>query len=74
MQAPSRVADTAPLRLMSQAEAAEYLGISDRTIRAYIAAGTLRAHRIKGSRLIRLNADDVASLLCEIPTVGRESR
>lgn len=57
-------------RLISQAEAAEYLGVSDRTIRTYVSAGRLRAYRIKGSRLIRFHADDVAALLVEIPTVA----
>lgn len=60
----------APPRLISQAQAAEYLGVSDRTIRSYIAAGTLPAYRIKNSRLIRLSADDVAALASRIPTVG----
>jgi excisionase family DNA binding protein len=35
---------------LSQAEAAEYLGVTDRTIRNYIARGNLRGSRIKGSR------------------------
>lgn len=59
--------EVAPPRLMSQSQAAEYLGVSDRTIRNYIAAGTLRAFRIDGSRLIRLAADDVAALARPLP-------
>lgn len=68
------VADPTTIRrLISQAQAADYLGVSARTIRNYIAAGTLRAYRIKGSRLIRINADDVAALALLVPTVGTDS-
>ena len=48
---------------MNQAEAAEYLGVTDRTIRAYIARADLPARRIKGSRLVRVAKDDLDRLL-----------
>lgn len=55
-------------RWFSQQEAAEYLGVTDRTIRAYIARGDLPAHRVRGSRLIRIDEADLDALLRPIPT------
>lgn len=54
-------------RWLSQAEVAEYLGITTRTVRRYIAMGLLPANRIKGSRLIRIDRADVDALLRPIP-------
>jgi excisionase family DNA binding protein len=65
----SRLTDPpVPRRLMSQAEAAEYLGVSTRTIRAYIARGVLKANRIRGSRLIRIDAAELDALVRPVPT------
>lgn len=61
---------TLPRRWLSQAEAAEYLGVTDRTIRNYIARGQLRAHRPRGSRLIRIDLHELEDLLRPIPTGG----
>lgn len=58
---------------LSQAEAAEYLGVTDRTIRAYVARGHLPAVRISGSRLVRISLVDLEKLLQPIPTVGTAS-
>ena len=54
-------------RWLSQAEVAEYLGVTTRTVRRYIAIGLLPASRIKGSRLIRIDRGDVDALLRPIP-------
>lgn len=56
-------------RWLTQAEAADYLGVTTRTIRRYISIGLLPASRIKGSRLIRINRADVDALLRPIPAV-----
>ena len=41
---------------LSQAQAAEYLGVTDyRTIRNYVSRGHLKATRVRGSRLIRID-------------------
>lgn len=61
--APSR-------RWLDQAEAAEYLGVTDRTIRNYIARGVLPGRRIRGSRLIRIDREDLDQLLRPIPAGG----
>lgn len=61
-------------RWLSQNEAADYLGVSPRTIRNYIARGFLPASRIKGSRLARIDAADLEAMLRSIPTVGGGQR
>jgi len=53
---------------LSQVEAAEYIGVSDRTIRNYIARGVLPARRIRGSRSIRIELADLDALLKPIPS------
>ncbi len=58
-----------PRSWLSQAEAAEYIGVTDRTIREYIARGVLPASRVRGSRLIRIRRADLDDLLAPIPTV-----
>jgi excisionase family DNA binding protein len=54
-------------RWLSQAETADYLGVTIRKIRRYISIGLLPASRIKGSRLIRIDRTDVDALLRPIP-------
>lgn len=61
--APSR-------RWLSQQEAAEYLGVTDRTIRNYIARGHLHGHRIRGARLVRIDLNELEGLLRPIPSGG----
>ena len=48
------------------AEAAQYLGITTKSVRRYIAAGQLTGYRV-GSRLIRLDASQVEDLLRPMP-------
>lgn len=47
-----------PRRYITIIEAAEYLGVTERTIRAMISDGRLRAHR-NGPRIIRLRVDEI---------------
>lgn len=49
-------------------EAAAVLGVSDKTVRRYIADGTLPAERIN-KRLLRVRREDVEALLQPVPTV-----
>lgn len=49
---------------LSRAEAAAYLGVTDRTIDRYIAAGDIKAVRV-GKRMIRIPLTSVESLLSE---------
>lgn len=48
-------------------EAADWYGVSERTLRRRISEGKLRAYRV-GPRSIRVTADDVAALAQPIPT------
>lgn len=49
---------TTPRRYASIATAAEYLGVTDRTVRQMIADGRLTGYR-NGKRLIRLDLNEV---------------
>lgn len=48
--------------MITQQQAAEHLGVTDRTVRQMIADGRLRGYRV-GPRLIRLRLDEVESAL-----------
>ena len=58
----------APLRRqpVSIAEAAEYLGVSTKTIRRYIAAGRLTGYRT-GPRLLRVDHNELDGLMRRVP-------
>lgn len=56
----------------SLSEAAERTGLSTWTLRRRIADGMLPAYR-SGSRIIRVDPDDVDDLLTRIPTAVRHS-
>lgn len=55
-------------RLLSLSEAADYAGVTPRTIRRRIADGTLTGYRL-GPRLVRVDLDELESMLRPIPTV-----
>lgn len=61
-------ATASPRRWLSQAEAADYLGVTDRTIRNYIRRGTLKGHRVRGSRLVRIDRAELDALMRPIPS------
>jgi excisionase family DNA binding protein len=58
-----------PRRYASIAEAAAYVGVAPKTIRRLIAAGRLTGYHL-GSRLIRIDLDQLDSIMTPIPTVG----
>jgi excisionase family DNA binding protein len=47
---------------VTQVEAAEYLGVTDRTIRNMVADGWLRAYKL-GDRVIRLRLDEIEAAM-----------
>lgn len=55
-------------RWLNQAEAAEYLGVTTRTIRNYIRTGALTGRQLPGSRLIRLDRHELDAALQPIPS------
>lgn len=50
-------------RLVSITDAAAYLDVNHKTIRALIARGTLHGYRLPGSKLIRIDLNQVDELL-----------
>ena len=54
-------------RWLTRIDAAEYLGVTTRTIEKYNALGILPAHRIKGTRQIRIDRAELEALLIKIP-------
>lgn len=51
---------------------AEYIGVSEKTIRRMIAAGDITGYRI-GKRLIRVDLDELDALLKPIPAGGESA-
>jgi excisionase family DNA binding protein len=60
---------THPRRLASISDTAEYLGLTSRTIRVCIADGRLRAYKL-GSKIVRLDLDEVDAALRPIPSAA----
>lgn len=56
-------------RQLTQKEAAEILGVSERTIRNWISTGELRAHRY-GPRIVRIDPADLKRLRRPVTNVG----
>ena len=56
-------------RFISIADAAQHLDVSLKTIRRRIAAGDLKAYRLGGSRVLRVNLNELDDLMRPIPTV-----
>lgn len=54
-------------KYVSTRDAADYLGVSMKTIRRYVAAGDLNGYRLGSSRLIKLDFDEVETLARKIP-------
>lgn len=52
---------------ISITQAADVMGVCDKTVRRHIAAGRLRAYRC-GKRLIRVRVEDIEYLMREIPS------
>lgn len=56
-------------QLVSISAAAEHLGLSEKSLRRYIASGLITGYRVGQKRLIRVDLNEVESrLLTPIPT------
>lgn len=62
-----------PPAWLPQADAADYLGVTERTLRRYVASGQLPAYRL-GPRLLRFKQSDLDALLQPVPTAGGGAR
>ncbi|UXA10368.1 helix-turn-helix domain-containing protein [Mycobacterium sp. SMC-8] len=49
-------------RPLNLREAAAFLGVTDRTVRNYIAQGLIKAHRV-GPKLLRIDSTELARFL-----------
>lgn len=58
-----------PRRWASLAVAADHLAVSEKTLRRRIAAGDVRGYRV-GSRLVRVDMNELDALASPIPTRG----
>lgn len=58
-----------PRRPATLQTAAEYLNVTDRTIRNLIARGEITGYRI-GTRMVRVDLNEIDALLRPIPTAG----
>lgn len=67
----STLLPTTQRRLTSVNAAAEYAGVSSKTIRRMVSRGQLTGYRF-GNRLIRIDADELNAILRPIPTAGGE--
>ena len=50
-------------KLLSAKEAAEFLGVSERTLWEWTNKGTIKSIRIEGSRLVKYTLDDLNSTI-----------
>lgn len=55
-------------RFVSQQQAAEFLGISDRSVRNLISRGVLTGYKVPGLRAIRLDQREIEAKMQSIPT------
>jgi|GEM_PF-3439116 len=55
---------------MTQAEAANYLRITDRAVRVMISDGRLAGYTMGGRRTVRVRRDEVEALMQPIPAAG----
>lgn len=58
-------------RWFSEKEAAEYLGVSERSIRRYVSDGRLPARQVREGRTVRINLDHLDRLLAPRQGAGR---
>ncbi|WP_420111543.1 helix-turn-helix domain-containing protein [Pseudactinotalea sp.] len=63
------LATTPRARYVTLSDAADYLSVTERTIRNFIARGELTGYRV-GTRAIRVDLRELEAMLTPIPTVG----
>lgn len=56
------------MNLITQQQAADFLGVTSRTIRNRISDGTFTGYMVPGSRAVRVDKDEITSKLKAIPT------
>ena len=56
------------MRLITQQQAADMLGVTDRSVRNMIARGVIQGWKVPGIRAVRVDKDEIASKLKAIPS------
>lgn len=68
---PTTHTPVSPRRLATIAEAADYMRVSYKTMRRHIAAGRITGYTAKGSHLIRVDLNEVDTVLLRpMPTAA----
>jgi excisionase family DNA binding protein len=68
-----RNSQTLSRHLVNIGQAAEYAGVSKRTIRRRVADGSLPGYRL-GNRIVRVDLNELDAMLRPIPTAGPGDR
>ncbi len=66
---PSKRLSQPPRRYLTLSDAAEWLSLDEKTLRRWVSQGRLTAFRV-GPKLIRLDADEIESMIRVVPTAG----
>lgn len=61
-------------RLVTQQTAADYLGVHERTIRNMISRGDITGYKVPGVRAVRIDLNELESMVQAIPAVSRKNR
>lgn len=61
-------------KFVTQQEAAQFLGVTDRTIRNLISRGVFTGYKIPGVRAVRVDLHEIADKMRTIPAVRAEVR
>jgi excisionase family DNA binding protein len=56
---------------ITQQQAANFAGVTPRTIRNWISQGHITGYRLPGGRAVRVDADELKKVMRVIPTVRR---
>lgn len=66
---PSRSSAPARPQYVTLGDAAEYLSVTERTIRNYVSRGELSGYRL-GGRSVRVLQHELDAMMTPIPTIG----
>lgn len=69
---PAQHVTDQPRRWASLEQAADYLGVSRKTIRRHIARGEITGWRSPGKHLIRVDLNEIDALMAPIPAVATD--
>lgn len=69
MPASRKPTSTSSRRYLTLSDAAGWLSLDEKTLRRWISQGRLTAYRV-GPKLIRLDADEIESMIRVVPTAG----